>query len=177
MEMIEEIKLMKPRQILYQTLQFALVICSALMIWKSLMIVTNCESPIVVVLTGSMRPAFWPGDLLFLWNHEEDIRVGDVVVYKLEGKEIPIVHRVLKVHDRGNGDFSVLTKGDNNTVDDIGLYPHGKLWLNKNDIIGKAKGCLPFIGYVTIIMTDYPMLKYALIGMMGLFMLTSKEQS
>lgn len=39
-------------------------------------------------------------------------------------------------------------------------------------------GCrsyLPYIGMVTIIMNDYPLLKYCLVGLMGLFVLTSKE--
>lgn len=34
---------------------------------------------------------------------------------------------------------------------------------------------LPYIGMVTIIMNDYPLLKYCLVGLMGLFVLTSKE--
>ena len=32
------------------------------------MVVTGSESPIVVVLSGSMEPAFQRGDLLFLTN-------------------------------------------------------------------------------------------------------------
>lgn len=34
---------------------------------------------------------------------------------------------------------------------------------------------LPHIGRITIIMNDYPMFKYALIAVLGLFVLTSKE--
>jgi signal peptidase len=48
-----------------------------------------------------MEPAFQRGDLLLLTHHrEEPIRVGDIVVFKIEGREIPIVHRVLKVHEK-----------------------------------------------------------------------------
>ena len=44
-----------------------------------------------------MEPAFFRGDLLFLTNYpEEPIRVGEIVVFKIEGRDIPIVHRVLK---------------------------------------------------------------------------------
>lgn len=57
---------------------------------------TNSPSPIVVVLSGSMEPAFQRGDLLFLWNRNPDVQVGEVVVYNVRGKEIPIVHRVVK---------------------------------------------------------------------------------
>lgn len=37
-------------QLLLQLLNFAMIIFSALMIWKGLMVVTGSESPIVVVL-------------------------------------------------------------------------------------------------------------------------------
>ena len=49
------------------------------------MVATGSESPIVVVLSGSMEPAFHRGDLLFLTNKEtEDIRVGEIVVFKVQ---------------------------------------------------------------------------------------------
>ncbi len=47
-----------------------------------------------------MEPAFQRGDLLFLTNKEDPIRVGEIVVFKVEGREIPIVHRVLKIHEK-----------------------------------------------------------------------------
>ena len=48
-----------------------------------------------------MEPAFQHGDLLFLTNYKEDpIRVGEIVVFKVEGRDIPIVHRVLKIHEK-----------------------------------------------------------------------------
>ncbi len=34
---------------------------------------------------------------------------------------------------------------------------------------------LPHVGRVTIIMNDYPMFKYALIAVLGIFVLSSKE--
>lgn len=78
-----------------------MIVSSALMIWKGLMVVTGSESPIVVVLSGSMEPAFHRGDLLFLTNYpEEPVRVGEIVVFKVEGRDIPIVHRVIKLHEK-----------------------------------------------------------------------------
>lgn len=88
-------------QFLFQVLSFGMIVSSALMIWKGLMVTTNSESPIVVVLTGSMEPAFFRGDLLFLTNpKDEPVRVGDIVVFKIRGREIPIVHRVIKIHEK-----------------------------------------------------------------------------
>ena len=37
-------------QVYYQVLNFAMIVSSALMIWKGLMVYTGSESPIVVVL-------------------------------------------------------------------------------------------------------------------------------
>uniref|UniRef100_A0A672LD39 Signal peptidase complex catalytic subunit SEC11 n=1 Tax=Sinocyclocheilus grahami TaxID=75366 RepID=A0A672LD39_SINGR len=109
---------------------------------------------------GSMEPAFHRGDLLFLTNRVEDpIRVGEIVVFRIEGREIPIVHRVLKIHEKENGDIKFLTKGDNNSVDDRGLYKQGQHWLEKKDVVGRARGFVPYIGIVTILMNDYPKFK------------------
>uniref|UniRef100_A0A914UNV2 Signal peptidase complex catalytic subunit SEC11 n=1 Tax=Plectus sambesii TaxID=2011161 RepID=A0A914UNV2_9BILA len=100
MSMFDEVRRMDARQLIYQALNFAMIVSSALMIWKGLMVVTGSESPIVVVLSGSMEPAFYRGDLLFLTNYQEDpIRTGDITVFKIEGRDIPIVHRVIKVHE------------------------------------------------------------------------------
>jgi signal peptidase len=41
-----------------------------------------------------MEPAFHRG------TTDEPIRVGEIVVFKIEGRDIPIVHRVLKVHEK-----------------------------------------------------------------------------
>lgn len=83
------------------------------MLWKALSVATNSPSPIVVVLSGSMEPAFQRGDLLFLWNRDElgwgmgtggrdgGIQVGEVVVYNVRGKDIPIVHRVVRRYGGG----------------------------------------------------------------------------
>ena len=164
------------RQLLFQGLTLAMVVFSALMIWKIIEIKTKSESPVVVVLSGSMEPAFQRGDILFLDNSNPIVDVGDIIVFKIKDREIPIVHRVLKVHsNREDGTMDILTKGDNNRVDDRGLYAPGQLWLKREDIHGKAVGVLRYIGMITIMLNDYPFLKYILIGIMGLFVLTTKE--
>uniref|UniRef100_A0A8D3DBH8 Signal peptidase complex catalytic subunit SEC11 n=1 Tax=Scophthalmus maximus TaxID=52904 RepID=A0A8D3DBH8_SCOMX len=149
LDFLDDVRRMNKRQLYYQVLNFGMIVSSALMIWKGLMVVTGSESPIVVVLRknftrcGSMEPAFHRGDLLFLTNRVEDpIRVGEIVVFRIEGREIPIVHRVLKIHEKENGDIKFLTKGDNNAVDDRGLYKQGQHWLEKKDVVGRARGML-----------------------------------
>ena len=76
---------------------------------------------------------------------------------------------------RENGDYNALTKGDNNEVNDRGLYERGQFWLNKKNIFGRIKGFLPKVGILTIIMNDYPYLKYGILGVMTIMVLTSKD--
>ena len=61
-----------------------LIVTSALIIWKSLMIATGSESPVVVVLSGSMEPAFYRGDILFLYLAKRPTRLGEIVVFNVE---------------------------------------------------------------------------------------------
>uniref|UniRef100_A0A804Q3X6 Phosphoprotein phosphatase inhibitors n=1 Tax=Zea mays TaxID=4577 RepID=A0A804Q3X6_MAIZE len=72
-------------------------------------------------------------------------------------------------------DSDILTKGDNNPGDDRVLYAHGQLWLQRQHIIGRAVGYLPYAGWLTIVMTEKPVLKYLLIGALGLLVVASKE--
>ncbi|MCO5598528.1 hypothetical protein L7F22_052625 [Adiantum nelumboides] len=167
---------MNVRSALMQALNFLTVLSTALCMWKGLSYITDTESPVVVVLSGSMEPAFYRGDLLFLSMPNERFRVGDITVYKMPQADIPIVHRVLEVHDipGDENDQLILTKGDNNDRDDLGLYD-GPLWLRRKNIIGKVRGYAPYVGYVTILLNDYPKLKYLLLGGLGLSLLFTKE--
>jgi len=147
------------------------------MLWKSLIVWTGCESPVVVVLSGSMEPLFYRGDLLVL-THHRDIPIvnGEIVVYKLSDREIPIVHRVVKRHENSKtGEIKYLTKGDNNRVDDRGLYSPGMKWIKPEHILGRARGQCPYIGYVTVILNDYPKLKLVVILLVGVSILIRRE--
>merc|ERR1711988_519414 len=93
------LKRMDKRMLLSQAINPGMIVFSALMIWKGLMWFTMAESPVVVVLSGSMEPAFFRGDILFLHRGTEPFRAGEVCVFKISGRDIPIVHRIMKVHD------------------------------------------------------------------------------
>lgn len=69
----------------------------------------------------------------------------------------------------------MLLQGDNNHMDDRLLYNRGQEWLHMKHIVGRAVGFLPHVGMVTILMNDYPWLKFVLIGVLGLLVVTSKE--
>lgn len=178
-----------PRQTLLQILNFALVLSTAFMLWKTLSLASNSPSPIVVVLSGSMEPAFQRGDLLFLWNRDQTAEVGEIVVYNVKGKDIPIVHRVVRSFHKSTlrpiGDENVeeetsstkvLTKGDNNVADDTELYARGQSYLDrKEDIIGSVRGYVPAVGYVTIMLSEHPWLKTVMLGIMGVMVVLQRE--
>ncbi len=88
------------KKFISDVIKFVFVVGSALMMWNVGKLVTNTESPIVVVLTGSMEPAFYRGDLLLVTHFKEDLIMGDIIVFKVPNQEIPIVHRamVIQVH-------------------------------------------------------------------------------
>ncbi|KAI5287816.1 Signal peptidase complex catalytic subunit [Ascosphaera acerosa] len=175
-----------PRHALTQALNFSLVLSTAFMIWKALSVVTASPSPIVVVLSGSMEPAFQRGDLLFLWNRSPRAAVGEVVVYNVREKEIPIVHRVVRTFEEahppavrgkeGRRTVGILTKGDNNVADDTELYARGQDFLDREaDLVGSVRGYVPALGYVTIMLSEHPWMKTAMLGIMGLMAMLQRE--
>ena len=68
-----------------------------------------------------------------------------------------------------------MTKGDNNTVNDRGLYEKGDYWLNRKHILGRIRMYVPYIGIPTVIMYDYPLLNWGILIIMYIFVLTSKD--
>ena len=50
--------------------------------------------------------------------------------------------------------------------------PRGQRWLRRHEIMGKVRGFLPQAGYIRLIMTDYPVVQYVVIGIVILLALT-----
>lgn len=145
------------------------------MFYKGLGIVANTSSPIVVVLSGSMEPAFQRGDLLFLWNRESRLKVGDIIVYDSPERDIPIVHRILREHSSDKKQL-ILTKGDNNPVDDLFLYGRKKHYLERDeDVTGVTKWYIPYVGYPTIYLSENPKVKVALLSLLAIVSFVQRE--
>jgi signal peptidase len=124
-----------------------------------------------------MEPAFYRGDLLFQHLDSSPLHIGEVVVFKLPGRPIPIVHRVLKLHvDAKTGEEFILTKGDNNPVNDRGLYDRGQLWLERKHIIGRIKGHLPYIGMIPVLLNDYPKLKQGILAILAIYVFFNNDE-
>ena len=72
--------------------------------------------------------------------------------------------------------LKLLTKGDNNAADDTELYARGQDYLDrKDDVIGSVVGYIPFVGYVTILLSEHPWLKTAALGLMGVMVVLQRE--
>lgn len=72
--------------------------------------------------------------------------------------------------------LQLLTKGDNNLADDTELYARGQDYLTRSaDIIGSVIGYVPFVGYVTILLSEHPWLKTVLLGLMGVMVVLQRE--
>lgn len=75
-----------------------------------------------------------------------------------------------------NAPLQLLTKGDNNVADDTELYAKGQDYLTRSeDIIGSVIGYVPFVGYVTILLSEHPWLKKVMLGMMGVMVILQRE--
>ena len=80
-------------------------------------------------------------------------------------------------HHPYNEEFSALTKGDNNGADDWSLYPSNLFWLKWEHIIGRIRGYLPYVGYISIIINDYPILKFLLLASMIVSVMINKDKN
>jgi signal peptidase len=123
----------------------------------------------ITVLSGSMRPAFAPGDMIFVTPEATSrVRVGQVITY-----EIPIgdhhveSHRVIRVVSGGNEPV-VVTKGDANTAADPWLAQlHGNaVWRERVHVpmLGLAILALrsPFFHGLTVLLLPALLLGYGL---------------
>ena len=129
------------------------------LVYFILQVSLNTESPIVVVISGSMEPNIHTGDLLFIAGIDpEDIKNGtaedkdgDVIVFDARGlwstaPQEPIVHRVIDKYQIGDT-WYFRTKGDANTMPDAAPIPESR-------VIGVVIGGIPYIGWVKIFLTN-----------------------
>lgn len=93
------------------------------------------------VLGGSMEPAIKTGGLIAVTRvAPEEVQVGDIIGFKLEGMDTPVTHRVIEVVDTEAG-LGFRTKGDANEDPDT--------WIVKpENLIGKVVFDLPWLGYI-----------------------------
>ncbi|MFA4647535.1 signal peptidase I [Pyrococcus kukulkanii] len=132
-----------------------LIILLTLAFYQGLKLVLHTDIPLVVVASGSMEPVFYRGDVVVLKGVKpEDIKVGDVVVYRSPLAKYPIIHRVREVRKvviGGREKLCFVTWGDHNPVPDI--YPtfNGVLDCVPGDAVeAKALLVIPKVGWISI---------------------------
>ncbi len=105
-----------------------LLLTAVILINPLLKAATGVKTPLAVVRGTSMLPLFRKGDIVIIVKKPpNEIKPGDVVVYKsIHGNRL-IIHRVIAVLHI-NGEYEYVTKGDNNPFDDSFLfeYPQGR---------------------------------------------------
>ena len=68
------------------------------------------------VLSGSMEPTFYPGDIVITKHkNKTDIQVNDIVTYR-DNEGVIITHRIMEETPEG-----YITKGDHNNVEDADI--------------------------------------------------------
>lgn len=92
---------------------------------RAVSIATDTEqpTPVSVITSGSMEPTMYRGDIVF-WvpTPIENIREGDIVVFRSSVHGASVAHRVMEVSEGGTG-IELMTQGDaNEYLDQLG--PH-----------------------------------------------------
>lgn len=166
----EAIKRRSVRQNIAQFVLASYSLIGSYMIWKLLCVLLNNDSPIVCVLSESMEPGLRRGDILFL--KPQDYSCGDIIVYQVYEGSIPIVHRVIR-----SVGSQMLTKGDNNRTDDIGLYRRGRMFLEPHEIRAGVFGYIPFFGMITIWLNSIPGLKFIIMAVSAWAVFSTREDT
>ncbi|KAL0013805.1 hypothetical protein SO802_000874 [Lithocarpus litseifolius] len=136
---------------------------SVIILSEGLACLAGADSPgslLGVAISESMEPGIKRGDLMFLNINKDPIHAGEIILFNVDGLDVPISHRVITVHGhRNTGKVYILTKGDNNHLDDRILYARGQRWLLRHHVIARVVGLLPYVGWIKLILTENPIIK------------------
>jgi len=114
---------------------------------------------------------FRRGDLVVIWPRSS-YQVGDHVAFTFpqENWKKVIVHRVVRLSKRqrldGSWESVMLTKGDENAIDDRGLYPSPRQMLSEKEVFGRVVVHIPYIGHLRLLFDDYPITHVVLIALL-----------
>ena len=147
------------KKIIIAVVMISIAFLGSFFVYFILQISFNTETPIVVVVSGSMEPQIHTGDMLFVMGTEpENInsgtiedKTGDIIVFNAQGLWStapidPIVHRVINKYQIGDT-WYFETKGDANSIQDAAPIPESR-------VIGVVVGGIPYIGWVKIFLTE-----------------------
>lgn len=101
------------------------------------------EPILYVVVSDSMEPTLYEGDIAIVEDNPDNIQVGDIVIYNATWYPRPIIHRVIAIKHDYYGNTLYVIKGDNNPVPDPEL-------VYRSQIISKVEYSIPKIGNIII---------------------------
>ena len=155
----KEKKPVSRKKIIIAVVMISVAFFGSFLVYFILQISFNTDTPIVVVVSGSMETQIHKGDLLFVMGREpENIKNGtiidkdgDIIVFNAQGlwpsaPIEPIVHSVIDKYKIGDT-YYFRTKGDANSIPDAAPVPESR-------VIGVVVGGIPYIGWVKIFLTD-----------------------
>jgi len=99
----------------------------------------------IAVMSGSMVPTFFKGDAVVIEKltdaEKKELEKGDIIQFVKGNKYV--IHRIIKVEKDDYENNIFITQGDFNNVEDSGYVEY-------DQIIGKYKFRIPFIGYPSV---------------------------
>ena len=154
------------KTIIWTIVWIVIIISSVFLVFFLMKVSLNTNTPVTVVSGQSMEPTYYEGDLLFIrgvsYNSiipgDHLARNGSIVVYMRSFDGLLIVHRVtgVRYNYSGNEIYEFQTWGDNNAG------PDG--WQRQGSIVGVVVFRIPWIGWVSLVFTRYPIIGYSIIG-------------
>ena len=60
----------------------------------------------------------------------------------------------------------ILTKGDNNAVDDTALYPEGQSFVYRENVVGLVRGYIPYVGCTSLRLKESPLILYIVVALL-----------
>lgn len=103
----------------------------------------------VAVISGSMEPIFYRGDVVIVEKIKEDncnkLKLYDIIEYRLDDRIV--LHRITDIKEE-EGNLVFTTKGDNNElVDDKPVMA--------SQVMGRIKFRIRYIGYPSVLLNEY----------------------
>ncbi|KAH0570661.1 Signal peptidase I [Spironucleus salmonicida] len=143
------------RIVVYRALIGLHALATTSLYWHMMKFLTHNDIPMSVVLTGSMEPGFIRGDAVALYTlfDQKPVDVGDIVVWKMTQKPVPIVHRIIEKRIIGD-QIGYITKGDANADSDVQLYDNGLVYIQDKDLMATGDFLTPTLGYQTLYYTE-----------------------
>jgi signal peptidase len=102
-----------------------------------------------VVVSGSMEPVMYRGDIVIVDQNPSSVQVGDIVVYKATWVPEDVIHRVKEIYETSNGTY-IIMKGDNNQVQDPYPVKYPDQVISKVVSINGQPIIIPKVGYITL---------------------------